>query len=159
MRHFNQRDKPVQFTRSRPYHKDDNAHVEQKNWTHVRQWFGYHRLDKRVLVGLMNHLYSQEWRLYHNFFLPSVKLVEKKLVEGKAMKRYDQPKTPYQRVLESPSVSASVKRSLKEQFETLNPFRLRKAMEEKLNTIFKILRSQKPMVTIPISSFLSGNIY
>jgi len=159
MRHLNQREKPVQFTRSRPYHKDDNAHVEQKNWTHVRQWFGYHRLDKRVLVGLMNHLYSQEWRLYHNFFLPSVKLVEKKLVDGKVMKRYDQPKTPYQRVLESPDVSASVKRSLNEQFETLNPFRLRKAMEDKLNTIFKILRSKKPMVTIPLSSFLSGNIY
>jgi hypothetical protein len=107
----------------------------------------------------MNHLYSQEWRLYHNFFLPSVKLVEKKLVEGKAMKRYDQPKTPYQRVLESPYVLASVKRSLKDQFETLNPFRLRKAMEDNLNTIFKVLRSQKPMVTIPIPSFLSGNIY
>jgi hypothetical protein len=159
MRHFSQRDKPVQFTRSRPYHKDDNAHVEQKNWTHVRQWFGYHRLDKPVLVGLMNHLYRQEWRLYHNFFLPSVKLMEKKLVDGKTMKRYDQPKTPYQRVLESPHVLASVKRSLKEQFETLNPFRLRKTMEDKLNTIFKILRSQKPMVTIPLSSFLSGNIY
>jgi len=107
----------------------------------------------------MNHLYTQEWRLYHNFFLPSAKRMEKKLVDGKAMKRYDQPKTPYQRVLESPYVSASVKRSLKERFETLNPFRLRKAMEDKLNTIFKILRSQKPMVTIPISSFLSGNIY
>jgi len=75
------------------------------------------------------------------------------------MKRYDQPKTPYQRVLESPYVSALVKRSLKEQFETLNPFRLRKAMEDKLNTIFKVLRAQKPMVTIPLSSFLSGNIY
>jgi hypothetical protein len=160
MRHFNQkRDKPVQFTRSRPYHKDDNAHVEQKNWTHVRQWLGYHRFDKRVLVGLMNHLYTQEWRLYHNFFLPSVKLIEKKLVDGKAMKRYDQPKTPYQRILESTDVSASVKRSLKEEFETLNPFRLRKAIEDKLNTIFKILRSPKPMVTIPLSSFLSGNIY
>ena len=159
MRHFDHRDKPVQFTRSRPYHKDDNAHVEQKNWTHVRQWFGYHRFDKRVLVGLMNHLYTQEWRLYHNFFLPSVKLIEKKLVDGKAMKRYDQPKTPYQRVLESSYVSASVKRSLKEQFETLNPFRLRKAIEDRLNTIFRILRSKKPMVTIPLSSFLSGNIY
>jgi hypothetical protein len=159
MRHFNQREKPVHLTRSRPYHKDDNAHVEQKNWTHVRQWLGYHRLDKPVLVGLMNDLYSQEWRLYHNFFLPSVKLMEKKLVDEKTMKRYDQPKTPYQRVLESPYVSASVKRSLKEQFENLNPFRLRKAIENKLNTIFKILRSQQPMVTIPISSFLSGNIY
>jgi hypothetical protein len=159
MRHFHQRNRPVQFTRSRPYHKDDNAHVEQKNWTHVRQWFGYHRFDKRVLVGLMNHLYTQEWRLYHNFFLPSVKLVEKKLVDGKAIKRYDQPKTPYQRVFESPYVSASVKCSLREQFETLNPFRLRKAMENKLSTIFKVLRSQKPMVTIPLSSSLSGNIF
>jgi hypothetical protein len=159
MRHFNQRDMPVQFTRSRPYHKDDNAHVEQKNWTHVRQWFGYHRLDKPVLVGLMNHLYTQEWRLYHNFFLPSVKLTEKKLVDGKVIKRYDQPKTPYQRVLESPYVSASVKRSLKEHFETLNPFRLRKAIEDKLDTIFRILRSKKPMVTTPLSSSLSGNIY
>jgi len=159
MKHFNQRDKPVQFTRSRPYHKDDNAHVEQKNWTHVRQWFGYHRLDKPALVGLMNDLYTQEWRLYHNFFLPSVKLIEKKLVEGKTIKRYDQPKTPYQRVLESPSVSVAVKRSLKEQFETLNPFKLSKAIENKLDTIFKTLYSKKPMVTIPLSSFLSGNIY
>ena len=80
-------------------------------------------------------------------------------MDGKAMKRYDQPKTPYQRILESTDVSASVKRSLKEEFETLNPFRLRKAIEDKLNTIFKILRSPKPMVTIPLSSFLSGNIY
>ncbi len=159
MKHLNQRDKPVQFTRSRPYHKDDNAHVEQKNWTHVRQWFGYHRFDKPVLVGLMNDLYTQEWRLFHNFFLPSVKLVEKKLVEGKAIKRYDQPKTPYQRVLESPSVSDSEKRSLKEQLQNLNPFRLRKAIEDKLKTIFRILRSEKPMTTIPLSSFLSGNIY
>jgi hypothetical protein len=159
MRHFSQREKPVQFTRSRPYHKDDNAHVEQKNWTHVRQWFGYHRFDKPVLVGLMNHVYTQPWRLYHNFFLPSVKLVEKKLVDGKVTKRYDQPKTPYQRVLESAYVSASVKQSLKEQFETLNPFTLRKVIESNLNSIFRILRSQKPMVTIPLSSFLSGNIH
>ena len=159
MRHFSQRDKPVQFTRSRPYHKDDNAHVEQKNWTHVRQWFGYHRLDKPVLVGLMNDLYTQEWSQYHNFFMPSVKLVEKKLVDGKHIKRYDTPKTPYQRVLESPYVATSVKCSLKEQFETLNPFKLRKIMESKLKNIFRILRSKKPMVTIPISSILSGNIY
>lgn len=159
MRHFAQRDKPVQFTRSRPYHKDDNAHVEQKNWTHVRLWFGYHRLDKRVLVGLMNDLYTQEWNQYHNFFLPSVKLVEKKLVDGKHIKRYDTPKTPYQRVLESPYVAASVKRSLKEQFENLNPFKLRKVIENKLKTIFRLLRSKKPLVTIPLSSLLPGNIY
>ena len=67
--------------------------------------------------------------------------------------------TPYQRVLESPYVEASVKRSLKEQFENLNPFKLRKVMESKLKTIFRILRSKKPQVTIPLSSLLSGNIY
>lgn len=77
IRHFSKRDKPVQFTRSRPYHKDDNAHVEQKNWTSVRQWFGYHRLDNIKVVSLMNDLYTKEWRLYHNFFPPSVKLIEK----------------------------------------------------------------------------------
>ena len=143
MRHFSQRDKPVQFTRSRPYHKDDNAHAEQKNWTHVRQWIGYHRLDKPRVVTLMNDLYTKEWRFYHNFFIPSVKLVEKKLVDGKAVKRYDTPKTPYQRLLESPFIAASVKRTLKEQFETLNSFQLRKAIDKKLKAIFDLCYPKK----------------
>jgi len=107
----------------------------------------------------MNDLYAQEWSQYHNFFLPSVKLVEKKLVDGKHIKRYDTLKTPYQRVLESPYVTASIRHSLKEQFENLNPFRLRKVIESKLKTIFSVLRSKKPLVTIPISSLLQGNIY
>jgi len=143
LRHFSQRDKPVQFTRSRPYHKDDNAHAEQKNWTHVRQWLGYHRLDKPRVVPLMNGLYTLEWRLYHNFFMPSVKLLEKKLVAGKTIKRYDTPKTPYQRLLESPYVAASVKHNLKEQFATLNSFALRKAMDKKLKAIFDLCYPKK----------------
>ena len=143
VRHFAQRDNPVQFTRSRPYHKDDNAHAEQKNWTHVRQWLGYHRIDKPKAIALMNDLYTKEWRLYHNFFMPSVKLIEKKLVAGKAIKRYDKPKTPYQRLLESPDMAASKKHALKEQFETLNSFALRKAMDRKLKTIFAICYPQK----------------
>lgn len=158
-RHFSQRPQPIQFTRSRPYHKNDNAHVEQKNWTHVRLWFGYHRLNKPVLVGLMNHLYTNEWTQFHNFFCPSVKLVEKKLLDGKIFKRYDIPKTPYQRLLELPYVSASVKCSLEQQFEALNPFKLRKIIETKLKTIFSILYSKKRLVTIPISSLFPGNIY
>lgn len=139
MRHFARRTKPVQFTRSRPYHKDDNAHIEQKNWTQVRQWLGYQRLDKFEIIPLMNDLYKSEWRLLFNFFLPSTKLVEKKLVAGKAIKHYDSPKTPYQRVIESVYVAAPVKRNLKEQFEGLNPFRLRKAIEIKLKKIFDII--------------------
>jgi hypothetical protein len=139
LRHFTQRTNPAQFTRSRPYHKDDNSHIEQKNWTHVRQWLGYHRLDNPNVIPLMNGLYKSEWRLYHNFFLPSVKLLEKKRVVSKTIKRYDSPKTPYQRVTESPFVSASVKRSLKERFEQLNPFKLRKAIEIKLAKIFRTI--------------------
>jgi len=139
-RHFTKRKNPIQFTRSRAYHKDDNSHIEQKNWTHVRQWLGYHRFDNPSVVPLMNDLYLSEWRLYHNFFCPSVKLLEKKRVASKTVKRYDTPKTPYQRVLESPYVSASKKRILKEQFKGLNPFKLRKAMEKKLNKIFQTLR-------------------
>ena len=139
MRHFNDRVKPVQFTRSRPYHSDDNAHVEQKNWTHVRQWFGYHRLDKRKIVDMMNDLYRTEWRLYHNFFQPSTKLIEKKVIASKTVKRYDKPKTPYERVMESKDVDSSVKRSLKEQFEKLNPFQLKKGIEAKMKKIFDCL--------------------
>ncbi len=135
-RHFTQRKQPIHFTRSRPYHKDDNAHIEQKNWTHVRQWFGYHRLDNPAVVPLMNKLYTSQWRLYHNFFCPSVKLISKKLIGAKTIKCYDSPKTPYQRVLESKKVLPSVKRKLKEQFKGLNPFKLRKAIERSLKRIF-----------------------
>jgi len=136
LRHFAKRKKPIQFTRSRAYHKDDNAHVEQKNWTNVRQWFGYDRLDNPDVVPLMNDLYTQEWRLFHNFFCPSVKLLEKKIVASKTIKKYDTPKTPYQRVLESYDIAPSIKRSLKEQYSTLNPFRLRKIIDRKLKVIF-----------------------
>ncbi len=137
LRYLTDRTKPVQFTRSRAYKKDDNAHVEQKNWTHVRQWLGYDRLDCSAVVPLMNALYTSEWRLFLNFFCPSVKLLEKKRIASKTVKRYDKPKTPFQRVLESPNVSPETKRELKEQYKTLNPFELRKALEEKLKKIFK----------------------
>lgn len=136
LRHFTQRKRPIQFTRSRPYHKDDNAHVEQKNWTHIRQWLGYQRLDRPEVVPLLNSLYGQEWRLFHNFFCPSVKLLSKERIGSKIIKRYDRPKTPYQRIWESPSISSSTKQSLSQKLEKLNPFVLRKGMEEKLKKIF-----------------------
>ena len=137
LRHLTERVRPIQFTRSRAYKKDDNAHIEQKNWTHVRQWLGYDRLDSPEIVPLMNELYTTEWRLFLNFFCPSVKLLEKKRVASKIVKRYDEPKTPYRRILESPDVSEETKRKLKEQYKILNPFELRKALEVKLKKIFK----------------------
>jgi 5S rRNA maturation endonuclease (ribonuclease M5) len=135
LRHFAQRQRPVQFTRSRAYHKDDNAHVEQKNWTHVRQWLGYQRLDDPKMVPLLNNLYRQEWRLFHNFFCPSVKLLSKERIGSKTIKHHDRPKTPYQRILESPHISLKVKQNLSKQLEKLNPFVLRDAMEKRLKNI------------------------
>jgi hypothetical protein len=135
-RHFTQRKQPIQFTRSRPYHNEDNAHVEQKNWTHVRQWIGYDRLDNPQTVPLLNDLYTQEWRLFHNFFCPFTKLLQKERIGSKTLKHHDSPKTPYQRIIQSPQISPQIKQTLAKQLESLNPFMLRKTMNEKLKKIF-----------------------
>ncbi len=139
-RHFSQRHQPVRFTRSRAYHKDDNAHIEQKNWTHVRQWLGYERLDQPQIVPLLNNLYRREWRLFHNFFCPSVKLIAKERSGAKTIKHHDSPKTPCQRIMASPDISDSIKQSLSKQLEKNNPFLLRKAMEKKLKLIFSHIK-------------------
>ena len=149
MRHFHKRKNPIQFTRSRSYHKDDNAHVEQKNWTHVRQWLGYVRLDNPDVVLLMNELYKSEWRLFHNFFCPSVKLISKERVGSKTIKRHDDPQTPYQRILASKEVSISDKQRLREVFQGLNSFQLRKAIEKKLKKIFRINNISKDFSCSP----------
>ena len=122
-RYFRHRPKEqkIQFTRSRPYHKNDNAHVEQKNWTHVRQLFGYDRFDDKRIVDLMNNLYANEWQLYQNHFCPSMKLVEKVKIGSRYRKKYDVPKTPYQRVIDCKEVSQKNKEQLKAVHEKLNP--------------------------------------
>ena len=142
-RHFAERKQPVQFTRSRAYHKDDNAHIEQKNWTHIRQWLGYDRLDNINIVPLLNNLYTKEWRLFHNFFCPSVKLISKERIGSKNIKRHDPPKTPYQRIMESPHIQNAAKISLSIQLETLNPFLLRKSMDKKMKLIFSVNNSHR----------------
>ena len=141
-RHFTDRKRLIEFTRSRAYKKNDNAHIEQKNWTHVRQWLGYVRLGNPKVVPLMNDLYTSEWRLFHNFFCPSMKLKKKKRIASKTVKCYHSPKTPYQRALESKHVSKSVKDHLKEQIAGSNPFKLRKAMDKKISNILKVNRNK-----------------
>jgi hypothetical protein len=138
VKYFTQRHRPVTFTRSRAYHKDDNAHIEQKNWTHVRQWIGYDRLDHPGVVDLLNSLYTTEWRLFHNFFCPSVKLISKERKGSKTIKRHDSPRTPYQRIMRSPFIDLSVKEELSNQLASLNPFVLRKGMEIKLKKVFQL---------------------
>ena len=141
LRHFtDNRKTPIQFTRSRAYKKDDNAHIEQKNYTHVRQKLGYRRFDNPKIVDLLNDLYKNEWRLYHNFFLPSVKLIEKERIRSKVIKKHDKPKTPYQRVLEADPIDVpnSVKQKLTQQFESLNPFELKKIVNKKIEKILNL---------------------
>lgn len=140
VRHFQDRKSPVQFTRSRPYQKDDNAHVEQKNWTHVRQWLAYNRFDNPQITALLNNLYRNEWRLFLNFFLPSMKLQEKKRIASRIVKKHDDPKTPFQRCLDSQFVSPQSKRFLKELYKTLNPFKLRTIIDQKIAQIRRLAR-------------------
>jgi len=137
LRYFTDHPSVTSFTRSRPYKKNDNAHVEQKNWSHVRQLFGYDRFEDRQTLPLMNDLYANEWSLYQNHFCPSMKLLEKKRINSKYYKKYDPPRTPYDRVMASEHVSDKTKEHLQTVHESLNPFILKKNIEKKLRVIFK----------------------
>jgi hypothetical protein len=139
VKYFTNRKNPVQFTRARAYMKNDNAHIENKNWTHVRLYLGYQRFDKYELVAMLNELYTTEWNLYFNFFTPSVKLIEKQRVGSKIIKKYDKPKTPFQRILESEYIPSKTKKRLQEQFLTLNPFKLKNQMMLKIGAIINIV--------------------
>jgi hypothetical protein len=109
----------ITFTRSRPSRKNDNCFVEQKNYSIVRRTVGYGRYVGTKALEELNHLY--EWlRLRTNFFLPSMKLIEKHRHGSRVSKRYDKPKAPYQRVLESAHVCEEHKESLRYQFQSLN---------------------------------------
>lgn len=143
--HFTEREKPVKFTRSRPYKKNDNAHVEQKNWTHPRHLLGYDRIDNPQAVPLINDLYANEWSLYQNHCCPSMKLKEKKRIGAKYRKKYEDPATPYHRVLNASEIPKESKQRLQTIHSTLNPFHLKKTIEKKLNAIFKLL-SVSPIV-------------
>ena len=148
----------IGLTRSRPYRKNDNAHVEQKNDSVVRQFMGYGRLENPDLVPVMNDLYTHEWCWYNNFFRPSFKLKEKIRIGSKYRRKYDPPMTPYQRVLESPVVSEEKKEELRAFYASLNPFELRKVMHAKLKKIQKLSkvtfdewqnRPQTPSLQLP----------
>lgn len=97
-----------------PYKKNDNAHVEQKNWTHVRQLFGYDRVDDPILIPLMNEIYKAYWNPLQNFFTPVLKLKSKERIGGRVKKVYDEPKSPFKRLLESNYVPEEEKSKLKD---------------------------------------------
>jgi len=141
--YFQKRNRPVAFTRSRPYHKNDNAHVEQKNWMHVRQLFGYDRFEDRSGLTLMNDLYTREWSWFHNFFCPSLKLCHKERIKSRWVKTYDQPTTPYQRLLQWPGLSEEKRKLLETLYRSLDPIALKATIEHKLKHFFAIMQQAK----------------
>jgi hypothetical protein len=131
-KYFFDRPAPIDFVRRRAYKKNDNAHVEQKNFTHVRELFGYERFDSFELSVLMDEIYQVYWNPLNNYFIPSLKLISKERIGSKIRKKYDNPKTPCQRLLESDKVPTQVKKQLRHNFSHKNPFLLKKELEQKL---------------------------
>lgn len=135
----------IQSFRGRPYKKDDNAHIEQKNWTHVRKLIGYERYDTQTAVETINDLYRNELRLFMNLFLPSMKLVRKVRIGSKLKRVYDTPRTPLERLCETGTGDSAKITELTRMSRTLDPFALSRTIEKKLEAIYKLSNiSKKP---------------
>jgi hypothetical protein len=128
---------PVEFTRSRPYHKDDNAHVEQKNWMWPRQLLGYTRLEDMAMVVRICQIYKEVWGPLHNFFLPCLKLKEKWRQGSHWRKRYELPRTAYDRLCQPGILQLKQRRQLHERYDSLDPFSLKDQLEMQLKQIFR----------------------
>jgi len=126
----------IELTRSRPYHKNDNAHIEQKNGAITRKFLGYARIDTEEQITLAHQLVTGPLRLYVNFFQPSMQLQRKDRVGARYRRIYDRPRTPYQRVLEHPAVTDEVKTKLTELYQTLNPLLLKQQIDRLTRKIF-----------------------
>lgn len=138
--HLTGRPVKMPWTRSRAYRKNDNAHCEQKNWTHVRQLFGHERFEHPELVALMNDLYAKEWSQFTNHFKPTFKLLKRDKRGSKTVRVYEKtPQTPYQRLRESPDIEEATKAKLREEHALLDPFALKKGIERKLKIFFTVL--------------------
>jgi hypothetical protein len=144
--------KGIQLTRGRPYKKDDNAHIEQKNYTHVRKILGYLRYDCQGAQKAINELYQNELRILQNLFLPSMKLMKKTRVGSKLKRSYDKPQTPLERVLKCPQADSVKVQQLKRLREQTDPFELAKRLEQKLERIFAMANQRvSPQPKDPLS--------
>jgi hypothetical protein len=149
------KNRQIFLTRGRPYKKNDQCYVEQKNYTHVRKLLGYDRLDCPKVVALVNDLYKNEWGLLQNFFIPQVKLLEKIRVGSKYKRKHSKPATPYQRLMECPQIPDQVKQDLTKKYDSLNPFELKAGIERKLKVIwdtqkkFEQTSNQRSVAVLP----------
>lgn len=137
------RQEELDFTRSRPGRKNDNAYIEQKNYTHIRRPLGYLRYDTDEELTIINDLYRNELRLYKNFFQPVMKLIKKERIDGKVKRVYDVAKTPYQRLLDSGQLTQRKERELKKLYQSLNPVKLKRAIDKKLERLYTLYHKKK----------------
>jgi hypothetical protein len=139
----------IQFTRGRPYKKDDNAHIEQKNWTHVRKLLGYVRYDAEPALTAINALYD-DLRLLQNLCLPSVKLIEKRRVGARIRRRYDAPRTPLERVEACTDVDREKVRALQHLRAQLDPIALAQRIDQQLTQVYRLANQRvSPAAKIP----------
>ncbi len=142
-------DRQIQFTRGRPYKKDDNAHIEQKNWTHVRKLLGYVRYASPAALGAVNALYREDLRLFQNLFLPSVKLAQKVRVGSRLTRRYDRPQTPLERVQACPTADAVQVARLVALRDRLDPFVLAQRIDAQLDRIYALAQPRSLVAPAP----------
>jgi hypothetical protein len=136
-------DQQLEFTRSRPYRKNDNAYIEQKNFTHVRKPLGYLRYDTAEELTVVQDLYRHELRLYKNFFQPVMKLRRKERIGGHVKRVYDTPMTPYQRLMESNQIAPQAAKHLHSLYLSLNPAELKRRIDMKLSKLFDLYQRKK----------------
>ncbi|MGH8703101.1 MAG: ISNCY family transposase [Burkholderiales bacterium] len=141
----------LQFTRGRPYKKDDNAHIEQKNWTHVRKLMGYVRYDSPAALAAMNDVYA-DLRLFQNAFLPSVKLQRKERGGARLRRVYDAPRTPLDRVRTCPEADAATVAALVRLRDRLDPFVLAARIDHKLARVYALANHRRGLVPLKVGA-------
>jgi transposase InsO family protein len=139
----------IEFTRSRPYKKNDNAFVEQKNFTNVRKILGHLRYDTEEELEIINDLYRNELDLYRNFFQPVMFLKEKRRIKSKIIRKYDEAKTPFARIMESKAVPETVKQKLNEIYQNLNPAELKRQIDKKTKLLFDVYQNKTKHQPMP----------
>lgn len=133
--------KKMKLQHSRPQKKNDQAHIEQKNDTHVRQLLGYRRYEEDAVIAAVNDLYANEWSILNNYFMPQMKLKEKMRVKSKLKKTYDTPKTPLERLIESKVLTPEQEKELLEKRDSYSPVELRKIVDQKIKAINEMLQA------------------
>jgi hypothetical protein len=140
------RDVKIKWSRSRPRKSNDNCHVEQKNFTHVRETFGYERYGKPEYLIQMNDIYMNEQYLLYNFFIPTMKLKAKTRIGSRYRRQYSKPQTPYQRLMGSECLNGEQKIKLKKVYDSIDPFKLKSEMQKKINKLNSELAEDKPSI-------------